>query len=131
MTAKQDILKLEATFWDTMAAGEHRMSASMLASHSTMFDAQGAVTFTPDEYIAMAGRDYEKPGSKIVDWKMTDEKVVFPTEDTAICTYNVATKTDTGENEPRSAIAVTVWAKDADDWKCILHGQTPNPHVKA
>lgn len=122
MTGQEDILKLEREFWTTMAAGEHEKSARLIASQSAMISPKGVMTFTPADYVKM-GR--ASPYT-IKDWVLSDEKVVFPTKDSAVCTYRVKqTVENGGKSETTMNHDTSVWVRDGSDWKCVLHSEIP------
>lgn len=123
MPSKDEILKLEREFWTTMAAGEHTASAKLLAGQAAMVSGKGALTFSPDEYVAMG----EKSPFKITDWSMSDEDVIFPTPETAVCTYKVKqTIENGGKSDTTINVDASVWAKEGGAWKCIMHTETPS-----
>lgn len=120
--SEQEILSLERDFWKTMAGGEHRKSASLLAGRAVMVSGMGTMSFTPDEYVKMA----ESGRFKITDWSFSDESVIFPTADSAVCSYRVEqTVEQDGKSETTTNVDSSVWLRDGDGWKCILHTETP------
>ncbi len=122
MTGSDTILKLEREFWTTMAAGEHKKSAKLIASQSAMVSPKGVMTFTPAEYIKMG----ESSPYTIKAWDISDEKVVFPTENSAVCTYRVKqTVENDGKSETTTNQDTSVWVRDGSDWKCVLHSEIP------
>lgn len=122
MSDKEDILKLEHEFWTTMAGGQHQKSADLLAPRAAMVSSMGSLTFTPEEYVKMGN---SSPFS-IIDWSMSDEEVIFPTPNSAVCMYRVkqALKRD-GKTEITRNVDTSVWMQDAGAWKCILHTESP------
>jgi hypothetical protein len=127
MAAKEDILELEREFWATMAGGEHRKSAKLLTPMAAMAGSMGTHRFSPDEYVKMS----EQSPFTIDDWSMSEEDVIFPTPETAICMYRVnQTVTHDGKTEKMDMLDTSVWVRDGDSWKCAMHTEMPNakPH---
>jgi hypothetical protein len=122
MTKSDEILKLEREFWTTMTAGEHEKSAALIASQSAMVSNMGVMTFTPEDYVKMA----RSSPFAIKSWTMSDEKVIFPTADSALCSYKVKqTVKHDGKTETTTNHDTTVWVRDGSDWKCVLHSEMP------
>lgn len=122
MTEATEILALEREFWTAMAAGDHERSARLIANESALVHSTAVITFTPATYIRMGA---ESP-FKIKDWELTDERVVFPTADSALCTYKVRqTVEHHGQTETTLNHDTSVWVRDGSDWKCVLHSEIP------
>jgi hypothetical protein len=122
MTKSDEILQLEREFWTTMTAGEHEKSAALIAPKSAMVSSMGVMTFTPEEYVKMA----KSSPYAIKNWKMSQEKVVFPTADSALCSYHVKqTVEQNGKTETTTNHDTSVWVRDGSDWKCVLHSEMP------
>ena len=118
MSNKGEILELERRFWKTMAGAEHTKSAELLAGHAAMVSSGGVQTFTPEEYVEMSG----KSPFVIKDWAISDEKVIFPTPETAVCIYKVKQTVERdGKSDTFSTQDSSVWIKTGAAWKCILH----------
>ncbi|MGV6872066.1 nuclear transport factor 2 family protein [Pseudochelatococcus sp. B33] len=117
-----EILKLEREYWRTMAEGDHATSAKMLAERAVVVGSEGTHSFTPDEYRKMA----DSTGWEIVDWRMSEERVVFPTPASAVVTYRILqTARHEGKELRIEAWDSTVWLREGDSWKCILHTESP------
>lgn len=122
MPDKQEILKLEREFWKTMAAGDYKKSAAMLAPHAASVSPMSVTSFTPDEYVEMG----KASPYTFVNWSMSEEDMIFPTADTAVCTYRVTqTLKKDGLSETSESMDSSVWARAGGSWKCILHTQSP------
>jgi hypothetical protein len=122
MPNAQDIIKLEHRFWDTMTSGDHEESAKLLAPKAAMVSDMGSMSFTPSEYVKMG----QSSQFKIKDWSLTDEEVIFPTPNTAICMYKVKqTLEKDGVSQTTQNNDTSVWTKEGADWKCILHTESP------
>lgn len=122
MPDSAEIIGLEREFWTTMASGDHEASAKLIGKQSAMVTGMGALVFSPREYVEMAA----KSPYRITDWEFSDEKVIFPTPDTAVVTYKVKQtvehdgKTETTDNSDSS-----VWVRSEGAWTCILHTEAP------
>jgi len=70
----------------------------------------------------------EKGRMVLRSYVLSDLNVVFPNDSTAVITYH-----STQEMSPRGKTEGTVqemnfsstWVKDREDWKCVLHTETP------
>jgi hypothetical protein len=94
---------------------------------AAMAGSMGTYRFSPDEYVKMS----EKSPFTINDWAMSEEDVIFPNDETAICMYRVnQTVTNDGKTEKMDTLDTSVWVKDGDSWKCAMHTEVPNanPH---
>ena len=122
MSTKEQILTLEREFWRQIASGDYTAAAALLAPEAASVSSMGAQRFTPEQYIELG----TSSGYAFIDWSMSGEDVIFPTPDTAICTYRSRQTLEkdgqrlTGENMDSS-----VWTRVGDTWKCILHTQSP------
>lgn len=122
MSNVEEILKLERKFWDTMANGQNQESSQLLADQAAMVSGMGALIFSPSEYESMSS---ESPYS-IKEWKMTNEKVFFPTPDVAVVTYLVKQSIEhDGNTQTTDNSESSVWIKSDSSWKCVLHTETP------
>lgn len=122
MSNKEEILRLERDFWTTMAGGQHEKSAGLLAQRAAMTGPMGTHSFSPDEYVKMS----EESPYSIEDWSMSEEEVIFPTPDSAICMYRVRQSlNNAGKPETMDTQDTSVWVRDGDSWKCALHTEIP------
>jgi hypothetical protein len=90
-----------------------------------MVGAHGAMQFDHAKYREMA----EKGSMVLRSYVLSDLNVLFPNDSTAVITYH-----SKQEMSPRGKDKGTVqemnfsstWVKDREDWKCVVHTETPS-----
>ena len=123
-TREQDLVQLETRFWQSMVDQDSDTAVGLLSEPAVMVSSHGAMQFDHAGYRKMADQ-----GTLIVkSFEFDDMQVVFPNASTAILTYSVRQGV-----APRGKGATTVqemndsstWIKTGNDWKCVMHTETP------
>jgi hypothetical protein len=120
----ETLVALERQFWQSMVDQDIESALAILADPAVMVSEHGAMKFDHAGYRKMA-----KKGSMVLtSFKFSDMQVAFPNETTAVLTYRVkqqmAPRGETGGLEQEMNDSST-WIKDQDNWKCIMHTETP------
>ena len=125
MPAKeQELVNLETRFWQSMVDQDSDTAAALLSEPALMVSSHGAMQFDRAGYRKMADQ-----GPMVVkSFEFDDMQVVFPNASTAILTYSVRQGV-----APRGKGATTIqemndsstWIKTGNDWKCVMHTETP------
>lgn len=122
MTTQREIMELERTFWQAMCDMDSDTAASMLDDQSAVVAARGIHHMDPTAYKQMA----ERGDVRMIDFTMSDEKVMFPTPDVAIATYKVDQSFSIGGKEMRMvAFDTTTWVRKNGRWVASAHTETP------
>ena len=123
-TPRETIVDLEKKFWQSIVDEDTDTALEMLAEPALMVGAHGAMQFDHVKYREMA----EKGPMVLRSYVLSDLNVLFPNASTAVITYR-----SKQEMSPRGKSQGTVqemnfsstWVKDRDDWKCVVHTETP------
>ena len=119
-----EILALEAKFWQAMCDEDIDAAIAMLDSEAAVAGMHGIGHFDHAGYKRMA----EQGGAKIISFKFSDEKVIFPTPDVAIVTYTVEQTFDLhGEPHQMTSYDTTTWVRKNGAWLAAVHTETPRP----
>jgi hypothetical protein len=119
------IVDLEQKFWQSMVDNDSATAIGMLADQSLMVSAEGAMKFGHEQYRQMA-----ENGSWILkSYELSDMQVLFPNDDTAVCTYHAKQTVSTRGKENASTVQEmndsSTWVKVGNGWKCVMHTETP------
>jgi ketosteroid isomerase-like protein len=118
------IIDLENRFWQSMVDNDADTAVDMLTEPALMVSAHGAMQFDHAAYRQMA----EKGPRVLTGFELSDVKVVFPTETTAIATYRVKQQVAGREGRKDSVEEMndsSTWVKLDGAWKCAMHTETP------
>jgi hypothetical protein len=126
-TADSTLIALEKKFWQSMVDEDTDTALAMLAEPSMMVSSHGAMQFDHDQYREMA----EKGSMVIKSFKLSDMKVMYPNEDTAVLTYHakqtLAPRGKSEEIEQEMADS-SVWLRKDGAWQCVMHTETEVAH---
>ncbi len=119
-----DLIALERRFWKALVDEDVEEATSLLDEPALMVSPHGAMQFDHDGYKRMA-----EQGSMVVkSYELADMNVVFPTEETAVLTYQVrqalAQRGQTTETVQQMADS-SVWTRKNGRWLCVMHTETP------
>lgn len=123
-TSRNDIIKLEKQFWQSMVDNDTDTALSLLNEPSMLVSSHGAMKFDHDQYRQMA----EQGGMVIKSFELSEMNVEFPTEQTAVLTYKVKQALiERGQKEEiRQEMAdSSVWMQKDGKWLCVMHTETP------
>jgi hypothetical protein len=90
-----------------------------------MVSAHGAIQFDHDQYRKMA----EQGPMVLSDFELSDMKVVFPNETTAILSYHVRQTVKprgAGKGTTQEVNDTSTWIKNGERWLCVAHTETPS-----
>ena len=122
MTNSTDIMKLETAFWQSMVDQAPEKAAAMLVDEAASVAPFGIHHFSPAQYKKMAE---EGPG-KIISFDFSNERVIFPTSDVAVATYEVRQRFEMkGESKEMDCFDTTTWVKRGGKWLAAAHTETP------
>jgi hypothetical protein len=123
-TPNQTIIDLENKFWQSMVDHDNDTAVAMLTEPALMVSSMGAMKFSRDDYRRMA----DQGQWELKDYELSDMNVVFPTENTAVCTYHARQKVvergKPGETWQEMHDSST-WVKADGQWQCVMHTETP------
>ena len=126
MTDPDEILALEAKFWQAMCDEDIGSAVAMLDEQAAGAGMRGIHHFDHESYRKMA----EEGGAKLISFKFADEKVLFPTPDVAIATYTVdQTFEMNGKQQQMTSFDTTTWVKKNGSWLASAHTETPKPQA--
>ena len=124
-TPRHRIEQLERAFWQSMVDDDPKVATGMLADTALMVSGHGAMSFDHAGYTKMA----KDPSHRLVQFKLSDMDVMFPSDDLAIATYKVQQQVERdGKPMQMQAVDSSTWVKSGDDWKCVAHTESlPQP----
>ena len=123
-TPRDTIVDLERRFWQSIVDQDTDTALEMLTEPALMVSSHGAMQFDHDGYRQMA----EKGSMVLSDYELSEMRVIFPNEGTAVVTYHAKqTMTPRGKNDGtvQEVNDTSTWIKDRDGWKCVMHTETP------
>jgi ketosteroid isomerase-like protein len=118
------IIELEKKFWQSIVDGDAETACEMLTEPALMVSSHGAMQFDHAGYRRMA----ENGPMVLKSYELTDVKVVFPNETTAVCTYHAKQELAKRGDEQGSVQEVndtSTWIKEGPSWRCVMHTETP------
>ncbi len=128
--ASKELIALENKFWQSMVDEDTDTALSLLDEPALMVSSHGSMKFDHAGYRKMA----EQGTMVIKSFKLSDMNVLFPTEDTAVLTYNVkqAMSTRGKSDEVKQVMAdSSVWTRKDGQWLCAMHTETPVANGKS
>ena len=125
MTNPGTIIDLEKKFWQSIVDTDTDAALAMLCEPSIMVSAHGAMQFDHAAYRKMA----EQGPQVLKSFELSDMKVVFPNDSTAVLTYHARqTMAPRGQSDGGSTQEVndtSTWIREGSDWKCVMHTESP------
>jgi hypothetical protein len=122
--AGKNIIDLEKKFWQSMVDEDTDTALAMLDETSLMVSPHGAMQFDHAQYREMA-----EHGSMVIkSFELSDMKVMFPTEQTAVLTYHVKQAlAERGKSKliNQEMTDSSVWMQKDGKWVCVMHTETP------
>ena len=126
-TPRHRIEQLERAFWQSMVDDDPKVATGMLADTALMVSGHGAMSFDHAGYTKMA----KDPSHRLVQFKLSDMDVMFPSDDLAIATYKVQQQVERdGKPMQMQAVDSSTWVKSGDDWKCVAHTESLQPPTR-
>lgn len=122
-TQGNELIALENRFWQSMVDEDTDTALSLLDEPALMVSSHGTMQFDHDAYRKMADQ-----GTMVVkSFELSDMNVVFPTDDTAVLTYNVKQAlSPRGKSEliEQQMADSSLWARRDGEWRCVMHTET-------
>lgn len=124
-SSNQSLIDLETKFWQAMVDEDADTAVGLLTEPALMVSQHGAMQFDHAGYRKMADQ-----GPRIVTGFAFDNmQVVFPNDSTAVLTYHVkqqvASRDKRDDGVWQEMNDSSTWVKAGNDWKCVLHTETP------
>jgi hypothetical protein len=127
--SREELIDLETRFWQSMVDSDTEAALAMLSEPALMVSSHGAMQFDHEAYRRMASKD-----SKVLtSFELSDMKVVFPNETTAILTYKVkqgiAPRGQESSSTKTDMYDTSTWVRSGKGWQCVMHTETAaKPH---
>lgn len=123
-TASKELVQLEHRFWQSLVEEDADTAIGLLDEPALMVSAHGAMQFDHAAYRKMAGQ-----GPMVIkSFELSDMKVLFPDEDTAVLTYHASQALAArGQSEEiqQEMTDSSVWLRKDGAWRCVMHTETP------
>jgi len=121
---------LELKFWQAMADNNIDAALKLLYEPALMVSTHGSMMLDHASYRRMVERD----PMVLAAFDITDMDVVFPSESTAVLSYNVkkVVRPRNGDaNIEEQMRNTSTWVRKGNQWKCAMHTETPAAQVAA
>ncbi|MBI2770957.1 MAG: nuclear transport factor 2 family protein [Burkholderiales bacterium] len=118
------LIELENRFWQSLVNQDTDTALELLSEPALMVSSHGAMKFDHAGYRKMA----EQGSMVLTSFELSDMEVVFPNESTAILTYHVRQEMSPrgkSESATQEMNDTSTWVRQAGDWKCVMHTETP------
>ncbi|MEQ1782083.1 MAG: nuclear transport factor 2 family protein [Hyphomonadaceae bacterium] len=118
---KDDIIKLEKSYWDAMKAKDGDKSAELSGETSIVSGAKGVMSIPKSKM----GKMTEEGNWTLDSYEFDDVQFAAPTPDVAIIAYTVKQKgTMDGKKTEMRAADSSTWIRGAKGWECHAHSET-------
>jgi Domain of unknown function (DUF4440) len=119
--SKDDIIKLEKSYWDAMKAKDGDKSAELSGTTSIVTSAKGVMSIAK----AKMGKMTEEGKWTLESYAFDDIEVATPTPDVAIIAYTVKQNvTMDGKKQELRAADSSTWIRGSNGWECHAHSET-------
>lgn len=119
---RAEIERLENAFWKSIQDRTPDVAVGMLTEPALMISGHGVNKFDHADYTRMANRDKYK----LLDYRLADMDVTFPREDVAVATYQAKQIMEmNGERSEMDVVDSSVWLREGDAWRCVMHTESP------
>jgi hypothetical protein len=125
-TSAKTLIELETKFWQSMVDQDADAALQLLHDPSQMASSKGAMQFDHAAYRKMA----EQGAMVVTSFELSHVEVVFPTETTAVLTYQVkqtVAKREGGkssESSTQNMSDTSTWVHAGKRWQCVLHTES-------
>lgn len=118
---KDEIIKLERSYWDAMKAKDGEASTRLSGRTSLVTGSKGVMSIPKSRM----GKMTEEGNWTLESYEFDDVEVSTPAPDVAIIAYTVKQEVTMGgkKQEMRAADSST-WIRGADGWECHAHSET-------
>lgn len=122
MNTHEEIMSLERKFWQALVDMDLDTVVCLMDDLSVSVNARGIGSFGPEQYREMASSG----DTRVTGFEFFDERVLFPTEETAIACYKARqTFTNGSESHEMVVYDTTTWVKKHGRWVASAHTETP------
>lgn len=128
-TVTQEVIALENRFWQSMVDADTDAALELLDEPALMVSTHGAMQFDHAGYRQMA----EHGTMTVKSFELSDMKVLFPDDDTAVLTYHAKQAlVPRGKSEEirQQMHDASVWTRKDGQWRCVMHTETPCTEAK-
>lgn len=122
-TSAKTLIDLETKFWQSMVDQDTDAALQLLHDPAMMSTAHGAMKFDHAGYRKMA----EQGTMDVTAFALSDVEVVFPTETTAVLTYQVKqtiAAREGGKSSTQNMSDTSTWVHAGKRWQCVLHTES-------
>ena len=122
-TSAKTLIELETKFWQSMVDQDADAALQLLHDPSQIASSHGAMRFDHAGYRKMA----EQGAMVVTSFELSAVEVVFPTETTAVLTYQVkqaVAKREGGESSIQNMSDTSTWVHAGKRWQCVLHTES-------
>ena len=122
-TSAKTLIELETKFWQSMVDQDADAALQLLHDPSHMASSHGAMKFDHAAYRKMA----EQGAMVVTSFELSKVEVVFPTETTAVLTYQVkqtVAKREGGKSSTQNMSDTSTWVHAGKRWQCVLHTES-------
>lgn len=122
-TPTKTLIDLETKFWQSMVDQDTDAALLLLHDPATMASSHGAMKFDHAGYRKMA----EQGSMVVTSFALTDIEVMFPTETTAVLTYQVKQTVAArggGKATTQNVTDTSTWIHVGKRWQCVLHTES-------
>jgi hypothetical protein len=122
--AAQTLKELEHKFWQSMVDNDTDAALALLEDPALMVSTHGSMMFDHEGYRRMA----EHGAMVLTAFDLSDMDIVFPSESTAILSYNVkqvVKPRHKNEDFVQQMHDTSTWVRKNNRWKCVMHTETP------
>ena len=122
-TSAKTLIELETKFWQSMVDQDADAALQLLHDPSQMASSHGAMNFDHAGYRKMA----EQGEMVVTSFELNHVEVEFPTETTAVLTYQVKQTVATregGKSSTQNMSDTSTWIHAGKRWQCVLHTES-------
>jgi hypothetical protein len=122
-TSAKTLIELETKFWQSMVDQDTDAALQVLHDPAMMSSAHGAMTFDHAGYRKMA----EQGTMVVTSFELSKVEVMFPTETTAVLTYQVkqtVAAREGGKSSTQNMFDTSTWVHAGKRWQCVLHTES-------
>ena len=117
----KDLIALEHRFWQSMVDRDTDTALGLLAEPALMVSSHGSMQFDHAGYRKMA----EDPRYALKAFDLSNTRVLRPSDDVAIVTYEVDQTTTMADREERVRMSdSSTWVRRDGKWLCAIHTET-------
>ena len=122
-TSTKTFIELETKFWQSMVDQDTDAALQLLHDPAMMLTAHGAMKFDHAGYRKMA----EQGTMDVTAFVLSNVEVLFPTETTAVLTYQVkqtVAAREGGKSTTQNMADTSTWIHAGKRWQCVLHTES-------